>query len=109
MARCTSGGDRGWFTAANHRERQPRARIVLAGMQTPPNMGPVFTAEFRAIFPRLAEDYSLPLVPFLLEGVGGVREMNLPDGIHPNARGQRSVAENVWAVLEPVVKEIAND
>ncbi|RMF29947.1 MAG: arylesterase [Bacteroidetes bacterium] len=83
----------------------PDARIVLAGMEAPPNMGPRFTSEFRAVFPRLAREYDLPLIPFLLEGVGGVPELNLPDGIHPNAQGQKIVAENVWKVLEPLLKE----
>lgn len=78
---------------------RPGARIVLAGMQAPPNLGNRYTGRFRTIFPELAERYDLPLVPFLLEGVGGVAELNLADGIHPNAEGQRRLAENVWGVL----------
>lgn len=87
------------------RRLQPRAKIVLAGMFAPPNMGPEFTASFGAIFPRLARANDLPLIPFLLEGVATVDELNLPDGIHPNARGQRIVAENVWIVLEGLLRE----
>ncbi len=91
------------------RQRQPRARIVLAGMQSPPNMGLVFTSKFRAVFPRLAKEYRLPLIPFLLEGVGGVFELNQPDGIHPNPKGHEVMAENIWSILEPVLKEVAGD
>jgi acyl-CoA thioesterase-1 len=77
--------------------------IVLAGMQAPPNMGFRFAGAFRRIFPELAEENDLPLVPFLLEGVAGDPRLNLGDGIHPNAAGQAIVAENVWDVLEPLL------
>jgi acyl-CoA thioesterase I len=89
------------------REKSPSTRIVLAGMEAPPNLGPDFTDEFRAIFPRVAEANHLPLVPFLLEGVGGEPELNQRDGIHPTPAGQRIVADNVWRVLEPVLRERA--
>src|SRR5690606_11215103 len=89
------------------RASQPAARIVLTGMEAPPNMGPAFTSDFREIFPELAEANSLPLVPFLLEGVGGERALNQRDGIHPTEEGQRIVAENVWQVLEPVLRAMA--
>jgi acyl-CoA thioesterase-1 len=87
------------------RRAQPGARLVLTGMQSPPNMGPDFTRAFREIFPRLAEKNSVPFVPFLLEGVGGMPELNQPDGIHPNAEGQRRIADTIWPVLEPVLRE----
>jgi acyl-CoA thioesterase I len=87
------------------RRTQPGTRLVLTGMQSPPNMGPDFTSAFREIFPRLAEKNGVPFVPFLLEGVGGMPEMNQPDGIHPNADGQRRIAQTIWPVLEPVVRE----
>ena len=87
------------------RKAQPTARIVLTGMQSPPNMGPEFTSAFRAIFPRLAERNSLPFVPFLLEGVAGVQELNQPDGIHPTVAGQRHIADVVWPVLAPAIAE----
>ncbi len=80
--------------------KYPDAEIVIAGMEAPPNMGADYTEEFRQIFPRLAEEFDAALIPFLLEGVGGVPSLNLPDGIHPNAEGHKIVAENVWAVLE---------
>ncbi|UJH67751.1 arylesterase [Allomuricauda sp. SCSIO 65647] len=78
-------------------------QIVLAGMQIPPNMGPEYTTEFRTIFPELAAQNDIPLIPFLLEGVAGIRELNLEDGIHPTAEGHKIVRENVWKVLEPVL------
>lgn len=88
------------------RREQPNTRVILAGMQAPPNMGPDFSEAFRAVFPRVAEKFDLPLVPFLLEGVGGVSELNQRDGIHPNAAGQKRVAENVWMVLKRVLQEL---
>jgi acyl-CoA thioesterase-1 len=84
--------------------RDSTTRIVLAGMEAPPNMGPRFTAGFRAIYPRLAREHRLPLVPFLLEGVGGIDTLNQPDGIHPTPRGHRLVADNVWRILLPLVR-----
>lgn len=86
------------------RAERPEAEIVLVGMMAPPNMGPEYTERFARIFVELAETYDLPLVPFLLDGVGGVAEMNLTDGIHPNSEGQRIVARNVWEVLEPELR-----
>ena len=88
---------------ARVRTRYPDARIVLAGMQAPPNMGADYTEAFRALFPSLAESLDLTLVPFLLEGVGGVVELNLADRIHPNPAGHERLAENVWTVLAPLV------
>jgi acyl-CoA thioesterase-1 len=85
------------------RAKNPNVQIVLAGMQIPPNMGPQYTTKFREIYPELAKKNNLPLIPFLLEGVGGIAKLNLPDGIHPTAEGHRIVAENVWKVLEPVL------
>lgn len=87
------------------REKSPEARIVLAGMQLPPNMGPEYTASFRRIFPELAEKHGVLLIPFLLDGVGGVPELNQDDGIHPTAEGHRIVAENVWDILRLAVGE----
>uniref|UniRef100_A0A7V2B053 Arylesterase n=1 Tax=Rhodothermus marinus TaxID=29549 RepID=A0A7V2B053_RHOMR len=86
------------------RDRYPEADIILAGMQMPPNLGPDYTAAFQAIYPDLARANRAHLIPFLLEGVGGVPELNQADGIHPTAQGQRIVAENVWRVLRPVLE-----
>lgn len=83
----------------------PDVEILLAGMQMPPNLGRDYTERFRAIFPDLAEEKDVILIPFLLEGVGGVRQLNQPDGIHPTAAGQRILAENVWDVLYPVLQQ----
>lgn len=85
------------------RVRYPDVEIVLAGMQVPPNLGADYTAAFAALFERLAEANEAHLIPFLLADVGGVRELNLADGIHPNAEGHRRVADNVWAVLAPIL------
>ena len=79
---------------------QPEAQIILAGMEAPPNMGADFTGAFRRLYPALAAENDIPLIPFLLAGVGGEPHLNQPDGIHPNARGARIVADNVWEVLE---------
>jgi acyl-CoA thioesterase-1 len=88
------------------REKYPDVKIVIAGMEAPPNMGQDFTAKFHAIFPDLAKKNNAALIPFLLEGVGGVAELNLADGIHPNAQGHEITAENVWQVLKPVLESI---
>ncbi len=84
-------------------EKLPQATIVLAGMQIPPNMGPEYTSGFRDIFPELAEKEDLALIPFLLEGVAGIPELNQGDGIHPTQKGQQLVAENVWEILAEVL------
>ncbi len=79
--------------------------IIIAGMEIPPNMGPEYTTEFRNLFPELAAKNELILLPFLLENVGGIPELNQQDGIHPTAEGQKIMAQNVWQVLEPVLEE----
>ncbi len=80
------------------------ARVVLAGMEIPPNYGPEYTGQFRQVFTDLAEQYGLPLIPFLLEGVGGHPELNLPDGVHPTGDGYVIVTQNVFQVLEPLLR-----
>lgn len=79
--------------------KNPNAKILLAGMQVPPNMGQEYSTEFREMFPQLAQKNSAALIPFLLEGVGGETNLNQSDGIHPTAEGHRIVAENVWKEL----------
>ncbi len=81
----------------------PDVKVVLAGMQIPPNMGPEYTAEFRKIFPDLAKENDAYLIPFLLEDVAGIPELNQADGIHPTVEGQRIVAENVWQIIMPLL------
>ena len=74
-------------------------RVLLAGMELPPNYGEGYTAEFRQVYRDLADRHGLPLLPFLLEGVGGVAELNQADGIHPNAEGHRRIAAHVYPFL----------
>ncbi|MEM8764128.1 MAG: arylesterase [Bacteroidota bacterium] len=85
------------------RDKNKDTQIILAGMQIPPNMGPEYTSAFRKIFPELANENEIALIPFLLEGVAGIPTLNLEDGIHPNTEGHQIVLENVWSVLETVV------
>jgi len=84
-------------------DKNPETKIVLAGMQIPPNMGEAYTSQFRQIFPDLAQQNNVALIPFLLEGVAGNPALNLEDGIHPTAEGHKIVMENVWEVLENVI------
>ncbi len=89
---------------ARARAFDPGVRIVLAGMEAPPNLGARFTANFRTMFRDLARRERLPFIPFILDGVGGVDSLNQADGIHPTPEGHRIVAVNVWRVLESVVR-----
>ena len=86
------------------RKKYPGMRIIITGMQMPPNMGTEYVEKFRLIFAGLAKESHALLVPFLLEGVGGRAELNQADRIHPTAEGQKIVAENVWRVLKPVLQ-----
>lgn len=88
------------------RARYPDVRIVLAGMEAPPNLGPMYTVAFHSVFPTVAEEEHTALIPFLLDSVAGIPELNQSDGIHPTAEGDRIVARNVWRVLEPIVAEL---
>lgn len=81
----------------------PNAKIILAGMKIPPNMGPDYTSKFESLFPELASSENITLIPFLLENVAGIPELNQGDGIHPTVAGQKLVAENVWEVLGPML------
>ncbi len=87
------------------RQKNPEARIILAGMQIPPNMGKEYTTEFREIFPELAQKNNAELIPFLLEDVAGIPELNQEDGIHPTTEGQKIVANNVWKILQAVISD----
>ena len=86
------------------RKKYPDIPIILAGMQLPPNLGQDYTKEFKSIFEELAEKNALEIIPFLLKDVGGIPELNLDDGIHPNVEGHKLVANNVWVILEPLLK-----
>lgn len=83
--------------------KNPAAKIILAGMEAPPNMGAKFTAEFRSMYPQLAEKNGLTFIPFFLENVGGIPSLNQRDGIHPNVEGQKVLVENVWKVLKEIL------
>jgi len=88
---------------ARVRARRPSARIVLAGMRMFTNMGEDYTRAFAGVFPEVAARERIPLVPFLLEGVGGRPDLNQGDGMHPTAAGDRMVAGNVWRVILPLL------
>ncbi|MBT8376513.1 MAG: arylesterase [Bacteroidia bacterium] len=85
------------------KQRQPETRIILAGMELPPNMGQDYTSEFRDIYKDLAQENDLVFIPFILKDVGGVAELNQNDGIHPTVKGHKIVANTVWEVLEPML------
>ena len=87
--------------------KYPEAKVIVAGMKVPPNMGGDYGRKFEAVFGDLAKKNKAVLIPFVLEGVGGSRELNLADGIHPTAKGHEIVAANVWKVLEPVLRALA--
>jgi acyl-CoA thioesterase I len=83
--------------------RYPSAKLVLAGMMVPPNMGADYSKKFQTIYPALAKKNNATLIPFLLEGVAGNEKLNLPDGIHPNPEGQKIVANTVFAKLKALL------
>jgi len=91
------------------RLKYPKARIVLVGLEFPFDLSILgnsygrYGTEFKALFRALADKNNVAFVPFLLQGVIGVRELNLPDGVHPNAQGQKILANNVWAILQSVL------
>lgn len=85
------------------RAKYPKAKIVIAGMMVPPNMGPDYTASFRKIFPDLAKKNNAALIPFLLQDVAGNEKLNIADGIHPNVEGHKIVADNVLKVIDPLL------
>ncbi len=87
--------------------QQAGARVVLAGMQMPPNYGALYTDEFSAMYPDLAGRFELPLVGFFMENVALDPSMMQADGIHPNEAGQPKLLDNIWPVLEPVIKDLA--
>ena len=86
------------------KKANPDTKIILAGMQIPPNMGQSYTSAFKNLFPELAKKNEAFLIPFLLQDVGGIPELNQEDGIHPTVEGQRILARNVWEVLGEVVR-----
>ena len=91
----------------NVKTRNPSVRVVIAGMQLPNYGADSYVSAFGEMFNKLATKNRAAMVPYLLDGVAGNPSLNLPDGIHPNAAGQKILAENVWRVLEPVARETA--
>lgn len=85
----------------------PATRVVLVQMEVLPNLGPQYAREFHAVYPELAAANHVTLLPFLLRDVGGRRDLNQGDGIHPNYEGERIVANDVWRSLEPVLRNVA--
>jgi acyl-CoA thioesterase-1 len=90
------------------RSQAAGARVLLVGMRIPPNYGPDYAGRFEAMYPRIAADLNVPLVPFLLEGVGGEQSLNQADGLHPTAGGQEVLARNVLTYLADVLRERDN-
>jgi acyl-CoA thioesterase-1 len=87
-------------------QAQPGAKILLAVMEAPPNLGASYTRQFREAYVQVAREKGVALLPFLLEGVAGHTELNQADGVHPNEKGERVVAANVWRGLKPVVEAV---
>ncbi|WKV13265.1 arylesterase [Marivirga harenae] len=81
----------------------PEIKVLLAGMMVPPNMGQAYAEEFQKVFPKIAEDKEVNLIPFLLKDVGGEADLNQPDGIHPTPEGHKIVAKTIWKYLEPLI------
>lgn len=88
------------------RAHNPEVRVLLAQMEAPPNLGPRYTREFHDNFLIVARDQQVTLIPFFLEGVAGVRELNQADEIHPNEEGARRAARNMWRTLSPVLRQV---
>ena len=87
------------------RAKYPKTKIIVAGMKMPANMGPDYTADFEKVFAEIADKNKTAFVPFVLENVGGKAELNQPDRIHPTPAGHQIVAQNIWPVLQPLLKE----
>jgi acyl-CoA thioesterase-1 len=83
--------------------KEAGAKVLLLGMKIPPNYGERYTTAFAAVYPKVAQETNTPLVPFMLEGVGGVASMTQADGLHPNAEAQPTLLENVWPLLKPLL------
>ena len=84
-------------------------KVILTGMEAPPNFGPAYTSEFRGVYRQLAKEHDVVFVPFYLDGVAGIPSLNIADGIHPNAEGSRIVEKTIWAALEPLLTKRTAD
>lgn len=83
--------------------KNPEAKIILAGMQVPPNLGQEYTEQFQTIYPELAEENNLPLIPLIMDKLGGNEELIQSDGLHPTPAGHKVIAETIWEVLKPLL------
>jgi acyl-CoA thioesterase I len=83
--------------------KYPSVKIILSGMEAPRSMGTTYTTAFHNIYPSLAKKNNIALIPFVLEGVGGIAELNQKDGIHPTAEGNKIIVETIWKVLQPML------
>lgn len=91
------------------RSKYPNVKLVIEGMQVPPNLGQKYTTQFRDLYPSLAKKNHAVLIPFLLKGVGGVPRLNQSDGIHPTKEGHKIVAKTVWKYLKPVLQKLRSE
>ncbi|QXD24116.1 arylesterase [Opitutia bacterium ISCC 51] len=87
------------------KSKYPEAKLVLAGMQVPPNLGPDYSEAFRSAFEKVAQATGAHLIPFILEGVGGIEDLNQADGIHPTVEGHAIIADLVWEHLDPLLEK----
>lgn len=90
------------------RDKNPGVEIILTGMEAPPNLGDDYTTRFRMLYREIAESEGVKLMPFILEGVAGIPELNLADGIHPTPEGHEIIASNLWAYLKPILEKTAS-
>jgi acyl-CoA thioesterase-1 len=95
------------LTAIVRAARERHVAVVLCGMEAPPNAGPAYATAFREAFSRVARDEHVPFVRFVLDKVAGIEGLNQQDGIHPNARGARLVADTVWPALQPLLDPVS--
>ncbi|EKP15271.1 MULTISPECIES: arylesterase [Leptospira] len=87
------------------KKKNPKVKILLVGMKTFPNLGKEYRKKFEAVFPKIAKEENLPLVPFFLSGVAGVKKLNQKDGIHPTAEGHRILAKNLFPFIQKILKK----
>ena len=98
-----------YLTEIISRAQAREIKVILTGMEAPPNFGPAYTSEFREVYRQLAKEHDVVFVPFYLEGVAGISNLNIADGIHPNAEGSRIVEKTVWTALEPLLAKRTAD
>ncbi|AHF68176.1 MULTISPECIES: arylesterase [Pseudomonas] len=91
------------LTSMAQQSKSAGAKVLLLGMRIPPNYGPRYTTAFAEVYPKVAQETGIPLVPFMLEGVGGVAALMQDDGLHPNAKAQPMLLDNVWPSLKPLL------